>query len=188
MSAVGLSRRRARAHRLRSEGKTVREVAKALGVSLSTAHNDLRHAPRALRGLPNIQDSEGRPVSGASPGNTRSLQHGAYSERTVGPLREKHAAELARDYPGLDGRRLVLLADRLARIEAASAWLAGREIVRNEDGDVYAVVDRLERWASRAEDVLREVAAEHRDANRFEALAEFMVTPDHDEEGEDGGS
>ena len=49
--------------------------------------------------------------------------HGAGSERRLRSVREHHTQALIADYPGLDDRRLLLLADTLARIEAAVAWL-----------------------------------------------------------------
>lgn len=186
-SQISLARRRARARRLRGEGLSVREIAKRLGVSVSTAHADVSHGAPALAPVANIQDAEGRPVAGAEAGNTRAITHGVNSERRIAPLREKHVAELRVSYPRLDGRRLVLLADRLARIEAASAWLDSQEgIVRDENGEVFAVVKELERWTSRAEQVLAEVEAEHRKARRFEGLEGYLEDDDQ-EEGESGG-
>lgn len=116
----------------------------------------------AGRGLENVQ-VDGKPVAGADAGNERAVVHGATSERRLAPLRDHHAAELRRDYPHLDGRRLALLADRLARLDAARTWLDAQEgIVRNKAGDVYPVVDRVEKWANRAEAVLATVEAEAR--------------------------
>jgi transcriptional regulator with XRE-family HTH domain len=188
-SQISLARRRARARRLRDdEGLSVREIAKRLGVSVSTAHADLQHAAPRLAPVANIQDAQGKPVAGAEEGNTRAMTHGAHSERHIAPLREKHAAELRVSYPRLDDRRLVLLADRLARIEAVSAWLDAQEgIVRDHNGEVYAVVKELERWTSRAEQVLADVEAEHRKARRYEGLEGFLEHDDQ-EEGQGGGA
>lgn len=185
-SQVSLARRRSRAHRLRREGLSIREIAKRLSVSVSTAHADLRHGAPALVPVPNLQDEQGRPVAGAGEGNQRALQHGVHSERRIAPLRERHLAELRESYPRLDTRRLILLADRFARIEAASVWLdAQGVIVRNDEGEVFPVVKELERWSSRAEQVLAEAEAEHRQAGRYDHLDEFLEG--REAEGDDGG-
>jgi hypothetical protein len=180
---ISLARRRARARCLRGEGLSIRQVAAKLGVSISTAHADLHHSAPALALVANIQDAKGRPVAGAEEGNARAMTHGVNSERRITPLREKHVAELRVTYPRLDDRRLVLLADRLARIEAASTWLDSQEgIVRDENGEVFAVVKELERWTSRAEQVLAEVESEHRKARRFEGLEGFLEDDDQEED------
>lgn len=185
-TAPALERRRARAHRLRAEGLSIRQIAERLKVSVSTAHADIR-AAAGVAPLPNLQGADGRPVAGAEEGNSRAMTHGVYSERRVAPLREKHVAELRRDYPRLDGRRLTLLADRLARIEAASAWLDQQDgLVRDENGEIYAVVKALETWSTRAEVLLAEVEAEQRKHKRFEGLEGYLENDD--EEGDGGAS
>jgi hypothetical protein len=82
------------------------------------------------------------------------------------------AVELSADYPQLDPRRLALLADRLARIGLARAWLDNQgSIVRDEDGRVFDVVDRLEKWSNRAESILADLEAERQAAHRDGGLA-----------------
>lgn len=172
---MSLPRRRARAHKMREAGASVREIAEFLGVSVSTAHGYLKAPAPAVVPIRNIQDAQGRPVAGAEPGNSRAVTHGATSERRLAPVRERQVGELRASYPRLDDRRLVLLADRLARIEVASEWLDRQAgIVRNADGEVYAVVKEVERWSARAEQVIAEVEAEHRKARRFEGLGEYL--------------
>ena len=180
-------RRRVEAHRLAGEGVGVREIARRLDVNPSTISRDLREPPPTIAPLANLQDAAGRPVAGAEIGNSRSMTHGTNSERAIAPLREKHVAELRGTYPRLDGRRLALLADRLARIELATSWLdAQGGVVRDEEGEVFAVVKELERWASRAEAVLAEVEEEHRQARRFDALEGFLEDDNEVEEDDDG--
>jgi hypothetical protein len=112
--------------------------------------------------LENVQ-RYGKPVGGAEPGNGRAVTNGAHSQQRLAPLREHHAAELRRDFPELDDRRLALLADRLARLDAARAWLDEQGgIVRNKHGEPYPIVDRIEKWATSTERRLDVLAAERR--------------------------
>lgn len=88
----------------------------------------------------------------AEPRNQRALKHGATSEQQLGPLRQNDALELSQSFPELDKRRVAILADRLARLESAWTWLDGQGgVVRNSEGDVFPVPDRLEKWAVVAE-------------------------------------
>lgn len=117
------------------------------------------HIPTAKQ-VANVQ-RDGQPVAGAEPGNRRALTNGAHSEQTLAPVRLRHAADLRRDFPDLDDRRLALLADRLARIEVAIAWLDEQGgIVRDKHGNPYPIADRIEKWSTRAETVLQGIAAE----------------------------
>ena len=101
--------------------------------------------------------------SGFRSENLAALKSGAWSEQLLRPLRERHARELAEDYPHLDPRRLAILADRLARMDSARAWLDQMGgVVRDADGTVFGVVKELERWANRAEAVLGEAEVEAR--------------------------
>ena len=193
MSRPTRDRRRAEAHRLadpEGEALGVREIARRLGVNPSTISRDLREPAPTVVPLANIQDASGRPVAGAEPDNARALVHGCFSERRLAPLREAHAASLARDFPNLDDRRLLLLADRLARVDLASGWLdAQGDLVRNsETGEPFAIVKELERWSSRAEQVLAEVEAEHRKQRRFDHLGDYMDDGDDDEEADGDGT
>jgi hypothetical protein len=100
-------------------------------------------------------------IAPASTGNLRALKHGVDSERRLAPLRTRFEPGLRDEFPWLDARRLFLLADLLARVEAAREWLDERGgVVRNRAGDVFPVVDRLERWSARADTLLRELHAE----------------------------
>ncbi|MEX0993434.1 MAG: hypothetical protein WDZ37_05505 [Solirubrobacterales bacterium] len=133
-----------------------------------------------VRTIRNVQP----PPNPIKPGESRARKSGATAELALAPLREYHVAELRRDYPNLDDRRLSLLADRLARIDLASRWLDEQDsIVRDKRGRVYDVVDRLEKWSSVAERVLAEVGREHRQARRFDLARKLSALP---EEGSDG--
>lgn len=163
MSGTSANHRRRRAHELRSEGLALREIGQRLGVGKTTVSRWLAQPCSALHPVPNIQTPDGQPVAGAQAGNERSLKHGATSEQRIAPLREKHSDALRRDFDWLDDRRLALLADRLARIESGSAWLAGQGgVVRGDAGEVFPVVDRIEKWSSTAERVLAELWSEDR--------------------------
>lgn len=111
----------------------------------------------------NLQTADGLPVAGAEPGNTRALVHGASSEQRLAPLREANARDLRADHPHLDGRRLAILADRLARLESARRWLDGQGgVVRDKRGEPWPIADRMEKWGATAERVLAQVEAESR--------------------------
>jgi hypothetical protein len=92
--------------------------------------------------------------------------HGCYSIERLAPLTEKHEADLMADYPALDRRRRSILADRLARTELARDWMHEHGLVRNARGEVFPIVDRLEKWGSRCEDMLAQAEAERREAGR----------------------
>ncbi len=108
-----------------------------------------------------------RPAPPAPKGNTRAVKSGARSRKalSLAPIRQKHLAELHRDYPKLDDRRLVLLADRLARIEAVMSWLDANGIVRDRKGEPHPLLPLLERWSIRAEQLLREAEESNRAAS-----------------------
>jgi hypothetical protein len=182
-----IRRRRKRVLALREEGLTIGAIAQKVGVARATVHSDIVTGLEPKAPVPGIQTPEGKPVAGAEPGNSRAVTHGARSELQLAPVRERHVAELHRQYPKLDGRRLVLLADRLARIEVATAWLDQRDgVVRNKDGEVFAVVGEVERWSSRAEKVIAEVEAEHRRDRRFDHLGGYLESDEHDQGDGDG--
>jgi len=118
-----------------------------------------------------------QPPPAGEDGSGRALTHGATSEQRLAPLRQAHADALRADYPGLDDRRLALLADRLARVDSARRWLDDQDgLVRNKAGEPYPLVDRLEKWVGAAERRLDELEVERRQAKRFSGLEAFMVT------------
>jgi hypothetical protein len=85
------------------------------------------------------------------------LTHGAKGGVQLEAARVRHDRELGHDYPGLDHRRRALLADRLARIELVSAFVAEHGIgpgTKVRRGEVYAIVDKLESWSRAAEVML----------------------------------
>lgn len=97
----------------------------------------------------------------------------------LAPVRERHLQVLREDYPNLDGRRLVLLADRLARIDLASAWLDKQNgLVRNKQGEPYLIVREVEKWASRAEAILAEAEKENRRPKRVDLALEMSALDD----------
>lgn len=94
----------------------------------------------------------------------------------MAPARERHMKALRADYPSLDNRRLALLADRLARIDLASAWLdKQRGIVHTEDGGVFLIAKEVEKWASRAEVLLERAEAERRAKPRRDLAMEMSA-------------
>jgi hypothetical protein len=102
------------------------------------------------------------PPNPAGAGNGRAVSSGVHSQAKLAPVRERYARDLRERYPSLDDLRLAMLADRLARIELATTWLDGKgTIFRNRrSGLVFDVVDRLERWASRVEQIVADLERE----------------------------
>lgn len=116
------------------------------------------------------------PAPPAPKGNTRAAKHGTRGEVLLAPVREEHLKVLRGDYPDIDDRRLVLLADRLARIDLATAWLDGQKgLVRNKQGEVFGVVREVEKWASRAEAILAEAEKERRKPRRADLAVEMSA-------------
>jgi len=104
----------------------------------------------------------------------------------VAPRREQHIAVLKQDYPHLDDRRLVLMADRLARIDLATAWIEKqRSLVYSKQGDVFQVVQLVEKWSQRAEQVLKEAEQEARQerTGKVDLALEMSALEDVDEDG-----
>lgn len=136
-----------------------------------------RQRANLLRGASPNPDGRARQLANLQRG--REGLHRAYSPKHLAPLQEKHDAELAQDYPNLDRRRRALLADRLARVELASAWTREHGITPMTRGkrhaEAYPIVDRLERWASRAEDMLAVAQQGEREAgaNHGQTLAQY---------------
>jgi hypothetical protein len=112
--------------------------------------------------------------TGFPPGNRLSVKSGATGELSLAPVRVEMDIELARDYPHLDDRRRALLADRLARIALARTWLDGRGVVRDDEGRVFDVVDRLEKWSSRSETLLAGLEEEARAAAFGDPVARLI--------------
>ncbi len=86
-------------------------------------------------------------------GHTRTLQHGAYSERMVGPLAEELEADLDEVAPWT--ARPAFASARRRRCRAlAVAELLWRDIVEHgvfdDDGNVRPAVDALARWDTTA--------------------------------------
>ncbi|MFA9269965.1 MAG: hypothetical protein ACEQSX_04290 [Baekduiaceae bacterium] len=120
----------------------------------------------------------------APQGNTRRLVHGGRtrSEQTLEPLRTEMAVGLRRDYPGLDDRRLAILADRLARMESARRWLDGQDgVVRGKDGEPFPVVALIETWGRQAEKILAELEAERRKGGKYDAFTAAVQGASADE-------
>src|SRR4051812_5142943 len=108
-----LARRRQRARVLRAAGKSYREIARLLGVSLGSAHALANHVPG----------------TGAPPppprANQRARRHGGYSEVSLGQLVDKYSAAAVERWPHLDPAALADWARLAARVEmAGSAELA----------------------------------------------------------------
>jgi hypothetical protein len=122
------------------------------------------------------------PATKATKGNAKALKHGAYSEKLLAPLREQYSDELAADYPQMDTRSRTVLASRLAKWELAEHFLNERGLVKNDDGDVFAIADRSEKWGRRIEDILRAAGVQRTAASPVDiALAVAALT------GSDGG-
>ena len=147
-----------------------------------------RQTANLLRGHSPDPAVAARQRANLTPG--RKDLHGAYSPALLGPLAEQHEAELAADYPRMDRRRRALLADRLARVELASAWTRQHGITPQTKGkgfgETHPIVDRLERWSARCEDMLGQAEAQREagggsPGETLESIARELA------EGEPGG-
>jgi hypothetical protein len=123
---------------------------------------------------------------------------GDTSEQALEPLRDR-ALELERvRYHGKldpDDGRLHSLADRKARWASAAAWLDemgrtyGLGVVRDRKGNVFPVVDRIEKWRNGIDRLEAEIRAELREAaaNQGPTLAQYeaqLLDAGEQEEGE----
>ena len=126
-----------------------------------------RQDANLLSGLSPDAEVRERQMANLTSGRTT---HGATSGKQLEALAEQHEAELAVDYPLMDRRRRALLADRLARVELASTWTREHGIAPSaggkRKGETWPIVDRLERWASRAEDMLAAAEQQQREASQ----------------------
>jgi hypothetical protein len=104
-----------------------------------------------------------------------STKSGATGELSLAPVRVEMDVELARDYPHLDDRRRALLSDRLAQIALARTWLDGVGVVRDDEGRVFDVVDRIEKWSNRAEALLADLESEARAAASGDPVARLIA-------------
>lgn len=110
----------------------------------------------------------------AEPGNSRALTHGTKSERKIAPLRQRHLEKTKRKFPDLDDERAVLLAELLAKVDLAMAYVDRKGIIRSDrTGAVWPVVIQAEKWEARAMALLKEIAAENKQANTFDLATEF---------------
>lgn len=188
MSLSKLERRRERIEALLRAGpsRSNRDIAREVGCShmtvgrlradlagqLSTSNEPDTAANGQHPGSENL-------IAPAGEGNLRAGKHLAYSETRLAPLRVALEASL-RDEFGvfIDARRLWLAADLLARVEAARSWLDDRGgVVRNKAGEVYPVVDRVDRWGARADALLRDFHEAKREAEAvdpMDALGEHL--------------
>ncbi len=117
------------------------------------------------------------------------MRHGAYSEARLAPLRARLEQGLIDEFGQVvDARRLWLAADLLARVEAARQWVDERGgVVRNKAGEVFPVVDRLERWGARADALLKELHSAKREAETPDPQAALSAYVASLAEGDGGG-
>jgi len=89
---------------------------------------------------------------------------------------------LAARYPAIDPSRRALQAQRLAQIDLASRWIDEQgTVVRDDEGRVFDVADKLARWLCQAEAWFERAEAERREAGRFDAIADFLEGADDGE-------
>lgn len=140
---------------------------------------------------------EARRKRGLKPG--AHMSHGAYGGQRLAELRAEHDAALAIDYPSFDVRRRVLLADRLARCQAAMSWADENGITptaKLKHGQAFPIINQLDKWSAQADALIAQAIAAERErtegdplAARDLVLAEYAaadpddatVIPDHDE-------
>jgi hypothetical protein len=167
LRASRLTRRRRKVAELLAEGRSDRSIAQELGVDHKTIGRDRRALEAVGR--------QARALPPAPPGNQRALKHGANSELKLAPLRERFATQVRERWPFIDDVRAALLADRMARVEAARLWLDAQPngVVRDDQGEVFSVVKEQEKWSSRVEQVIADLEAERRALRKQGGLAEL---------------
>ena len=95
------------------------------------------------------------PAKTVKPGQRLALKHGARSERSVAPIREQVAVQLAPLFPTLSEPELLIMADRLARVHLIQVWLDEHGIWKDEKrGELQPCIDRMEKYMSRAETLM----------------------------------
>jgi hypothetical protein len=180
MSAKANARRR-KAHELRDQGLSIRQIAERLDVSVSTAHGYLK-----------VPAPEKRNAGPPEHGNARALTHGSTSEQRLAQLRPAAERMVRERWPWIDDLRLAILSDRLARLQSGRGWLdAQAGVVRNVAGDVFPIVDRIEKWGSRVERLVADLEQERLrlaagNAGGLEAYVAGLGDGDDMEEGNDG--
>jgi len=121
-------------------------------------------ADNLLKGISSDPVVAERQKRGLIPGGHKS--HGAYGGQRLAELRVEHDAALAVDYPSLDVRRRVLLADRLARCQLVMAWCDENGITpsgKARHGQAFAIVGQLDRWSAQADALLAQAIAVERE-------------------------
>ena len=121
-------------------------------------------ADNLLKGISANPEVAARQKAALVPGGHRS--HGAYGGQRLAELRVEHDAALAVDYPSLDVRRRVLLADRLARCQLVMAWCDENGITpsgKARHGQAFAIVGHLDKWSAQADALLAQAVAVERE-------------------------
>lgn len=159
MPSEAVKNRRREVRRRLAAGESLAATARALGVDRATIRRDRAAIAESAEAYA-VQAAQLEP----QPDNSYALTNGATAEKRLAPIRDEMAAELRERWPWLDDIRLGVLADRMARFESARRWLDEQPggVVRDEQGEVFPIVDRSERWANRIEALVTELEAEHR--------------------------
>lgn len=173
--------RRRRVAELVAEGWSDRRIARELEVSHKTIGRDRATLERVR--------ATASPPAPPEPGNQRATTHGAHAEVVLAPLRTRFLSEVVQvRWPWLDAIRSDLAADLMARIEAARKWVDLNGIVRDHNGNVPDVVDRLDKWSGRLDKLITELEreAKERGASPGDDLAAHLAritAQANDEEG-----
>jgi transposase len=134
-AAQRLARRRQRARQMREDGMSYREIAKELGVSVSTVYEDLKEPKRP-----------GPPPPPR--GNRRAESHGAHSRVPLADLATKYRERAMERWPFLtqdDVETWALLAAR-HELAVAAELEAG---IFEADGRVRDVTNKATQWGAR---------------------------------------
>ncbi|MGC2375375.1 MAG: hypothetical protein WA484_16030 [Solirubrobacteraceae bacterium] len=193
--------RRALVERMLVEDQTRsdRSIARAAGVS----HTHIAEVRRALESAGTLPPRPFQSKLATQPGGNLQRQtpdgeaiaetHGAYSERRVGPLRERYLGELRVEFPNASERRLVIQAHRLGQLELLGRFTDERGVIRSRrHGNVFPATTLGEKIATAylaEHDRLEQREREHAGggAGRRLTLAEIEAEPDEDEGVADGG-
>ena len=98
--------------------------------------------------MPTSRDPEKAARQLANLRQNAAVTHGARSEELIRPLRERYFAELTEELPHAKPREVLLLANRLAKMELYEAFIDERGVIRHRRrGDVFPAAVESERLA-----------------------------------------
>lgn len=176
MPSEALKRRRADVRKRLAAGETVSAISRYHGVDRATIIRD--------RAWLAARDPRIGPPAPAE-GNARAVTHGATSKKQIDALVPEMRAVILTHFPWLDDVRCSLLATVMAQHESGSRWLGYQPegVVRNDQGDVWPIADRLDKWSTRILRVWGDLKAEGQArATQTQSLEDYLASSIEDDD------